>query len=29
MEQFFPGDPARADYALFGLGVDTAAVPAL
>ena len=29
MEQFFPGDPARADYALFGLGVDTATVPAL
>ncbi|MCR4789705.1 MAG: TIGR02757 family protein [Treponemataceae bacterium] len=23
MEQFFPGDPARADFALFGLGVDT------
>lgn len=23
MEQFFPGDPCRADYALFGLGIDT------
>ena len=22
MEQFFPGDPCRADYALFGLGVS-------
>ncbi|MBO4532258.1 MAG: TIGR02757 family protein [Treponema sp.] len=23
MEQIFPGDPCRADYALFGLGVDS------
>ena len=23
MEEVFPGDPCRADYALFGLGVDT------
>lgn len=23
MNEFFPGDPARADYALFGLGTDT------
>jgi hypothetical protein len=22
MEEIFPGDPTRADYALFGLGVD-------
>lgn len=22
MEQIFPGDPCRADYALFGLGVN-------
>ena len=22
MKEVFPGDPARADYALFGLGVD-------
>lgn len=22
MQEFFPGDPSRADYALFGLGVD-------
>ena len=22
MEEIFPGDPARGDYALFGLGID-------